>query len=199
MQRMNMMRQRRAVAGAWRSPTPAAAALAAPIALSSLRSFSCALTRTHIPSSLSNSSFPHFISIQRRSYLWIEMPDDDDVYFGKNRDEEEEEEEEENPTVDNSKNKKNEKKVDRKGKRIEVKVASFKLGDYQQMESERMAEDAPSDMSHDQNGGRLDIQDYLDQESIELSDDDDAYDAREVEYAIDTHGSDEARRMRTVH
>jgi hypothetical protein len=125
------------------------------------------------------------------------MPDDDDVYFGKNRDEEEEEEDEEAPAdTSASKNKKAEKKVDHKGKRVkEAKVSTFKLDDYQEMEDE-VENDSPTFMAYDQ-GGRLDIEDYIENDSTDLFGDDE-YDAREVEFAIEAHGSDEGRNLRTV-
>jgi hypothetical protein len=159
-------------------------------------------------------SLPTISSQQTRSYLWIVTPEDDDTFYGKYLEDAESEEGDdalvETVAADtSSKNKKVDPKNSKnKSKSVAVKKGElslkFNLRDYQQMENLEESYDYDEDFfteSLGAGGASGDLEEYLQDEDIELLPGDEyanAYDAQEVDLAIDMHGSDEARNMRTV-
>jgi hypothetical protein len=159
-------------------------------------------------------------SQQTRSYLWIVTPEDDDSFYGKYLEDAENEEGDDSLSErapDSSNNSSKNKKVDpkmnlkNKSKTAAKKDMSlkFNLRDYQHMENNEENYDYDEEFFADSLdgsgaaavGGAGDLEEYLQEEDIELlpgAEYANAYDSQEVDLAIDMHGSDEARNMRTV-
>lgn len=186
-----------------------------------------ALHSRHMPKITTLPSILYPSSQQRRSYLWIVTPDDDDSFYGKYLEDSLESNDEQDLQLQQQQQE--EQQVDKKNKKGDLKVKKskggaaaaaaaaaknlkFNLKDYQQMEASEESYDYDEEYFNDSleatgsggggtSGGLGDLEEYLQDDDVELlpgAEYASAYDPQEVDLAIDMHGADEARNMRTV-